>query len=249
VATPNKKSSAGCGCLLVLAGACLIPICTRERHVGGATGSEESSVAYKLLHDDEAPAGVAAQFHLCQEFFAARSDLGTLQHLAPLSDYACGARAAVTTSRGEYECYLKDGAVATIWARRVGGVAAREVVYQNSQVRPCSAVVEENSTRPAKGTLPAYIVLKRINLIQGGQLVEILVKSLRPVSPNAEVARIAKGIAQREAADGQGQEVVVYCSEAAYKANGSERFLKSHPNAMRCLLGTLKDGIFQRYTP
>lgn len=71
-------------------------------------------------------------------------------------------------------------------------------------------------------------------------------KSLRPTSKLEEIERIAKEVALRENATAAGQAVEIYCSDTALQADRSAKYRSAHPNAMRCTLGTLKNGAFQR---
>jgi hypothetical protein len=233
----------GCGAVLLLAvsGICMTGLCSKS-------GDSDKPTTTTASTDDGTvkPSSVtAADSEPCKTFIGAgAAAFGDIQDVERLGDWMCGQRFAVETTKGQYVCYMKSGRVASVYY--MGEPPLGRVEIFRSPDAECSAVTKINAARPADKTVPAYKLVQRMKLIQGGELLTVIVKSLRPNAKVEELERVAKEIAQRENAAGAGQEVEIYCSEQALQADQSAKYSAAHPTATRCILGTLRDGTFHR---
>jgi len=94
--------------------------------------------------------------------------------------------------------------------------------------------------------LPKYQVLDTVDrsALGNGIYADVLVESLSKNDSADKLADIAKRIAEIISAN----ELSLYCSEDAKRANFSESYSKSHPGALeKCALGVLRDNSFQKY--
>ena len=93
---------------------------------------------------------------------------------------------------------------------------------------------------------PAYTVLDRVELFSGeGTHGDVLVTSISPSTPKSELAAIFKGIAEKE----NFAEMALYCTQDAYKANYSDSYARSNPNALKNgYLGSIRGGSIS-YSP
>lgn len=173
----------------------------------------------------------------CRDWFAEHGQYGKVQTVVDLPDYFCGPRRKVVTSLDDYDCYLKDGNVASIRLR--GAVLFRA---PNTE---CSALTTVNETRP-KTDIPAYKVVDKMKKLAGGFDMNVIVEALKPTTSQDELDRIGGEIARREDATGSNDKVYIFCSEEALKADMSATFRKAHPKAGKCALGVFKNGAFHR---
>lgn len=90
--------------------------------------------------------------------------------------------------------------------------------------------------------LPEYKVLFRVRQIHNKRVYgDILVPSLSRKTPINILEHVARAISSQEKLD----DITLYCTEEAYKANNSASFLKAHPNALEeGFLGLLQEEKF-----
>ena len=90
--------------------------------------------------------------------------------------------------------------------------------------------------------LPDYKVLFKVKMMHNNRVYgEVLVPSLSRADPVKSLEQIARKISKWERFD----DIVLYSTEEAYKANMSASFLKAHPNALKKgYLGALREGVF-----
>ncbi len=89
--------------------------------------------------------------------------------------------------------------------------------------------------------LPEYIILDKVKLLNGNIYADILIKSYSKNTPVDERESTVKVISQKENIN----EISLYSTENAKKANFSSSFSKKHPNALKNgYLGSYKNGIF-----
>lgn len=109
------------------------------------------------------------------------------------------------------------------------------LVYDRSRPRESEYIEPELE-------LPDYTILDEVNLLVGGYYGDVLVPSLTPDTQVEELEAVAGQIAQAEGFD----EISLYCTEEAYRANFSASFLEDHPDALKDgFLGHYKDGVFR----
>ena len=90
--------------------------------------------------------------------------------------------------------------------------------------------------------LPDYEVLFRVRQIHNKRIYgDVLVPSLSRTMPVKKREQIARAISEREKLD----DIALYSTRDAYKANMSASFLRSHPDALKQgYLGSLNEGGF-----
>lgn len=99
-----------------------------------------------------------------------------------------------------------------------------------------TACTTENTTSQ-NNNIPTYEILDTVDLINGNKFAEILITSFSKETSQQELETTAKKIAEEINVD----EVDIYCSKEAQKANYSDSFSKEHPNAIEeCYLGNFK---------
>ena len=102
---------------------------------------------------------------------------------------------------------------------------------------------------PKRPELPTYEVIEKIAQINGVTTADILIKSYSRQTPVAERAETAKLIAREEQSD----EVCLFNSRSAQKAQYSDSFMKKNPHDYRMgYLGSYRDGTFtpgEHYCP
>ncbi|MBI4235457.1 hypothetical protein HY604_04110 [Candidatus Peregrinibacteria bacterium] len=99
-----------------------------------------------------------------------------------------------------------------------------------------TACTRENAPSQ-NNNIPAYEILDTVDLINGDKFAEVLITSFSKETSQQELETTAKKIAEEINVD----EVDIYCSREAQKANYSESFSKEHPNAIdECYLGNYK---------
>jgi len=101
---------------------------------------------------------------------------------------------------------------------------------------------KEEVVQPEKQkSLPEYIILDKINLINGNAYADILIESFSRATPVNERETTIKAIAKKENL----QEISLYSTKNAQKATFSSSFAKTHPNALKNgYLGTFEEGNF-----
>jgi hypothetical protein len=100
-----------------------------------------------------------------------------------------------------------------------------------------SSLFEDNGESPAssEASIPEYVVADRV-----GNYGDIVAPSLSLSTPREELATVANAIGVREGLD----ELSLYCSQDAVRANFSQSFLEANPRAYDCVLGSWEDGVF-----
>jgi len=89
--------------------------------------------------------------------------------------------------------------------------------------------------------LPKYSILDEVTLFSGGKYGDILITSFSRKTSLDELKSAAKEIARSEGFD----EISLYSTKEAFKANFSSSYSESHPNALKNgYLGSYKDGVF-----
>jgi len=90
-------------------------------------------------------------------------------------------------------------------------------------------------------SLPEFIILDKIKLINGNTYADILIKSFSRSTPINEREATIKSIAKKENL----QEISLYSTENAQKATFSSSFANTHPNALKNgYLGSFEKGVF-----
>ena len=88
---------------------------------------------------------------------------------------------------------------------------------------------------------PSYEVIDKLTLINGSSMVEVLIASYSRSTPESERAATLLAIAEKENAN----EVYLYNSREAQKAQYSESFMSTNPDKYRMgYLGKIKNGNF-----
>ena len=109
-------------------------------------------------------------------------------------------------------------------------------VFRNGQPIGYSASSVLNEGPPSsEASIPEYVVADRV-----GNYGDIVVPSLSLSAPREELATVANAIGVREGLD----ELSLYCSQDAVRANFSQSFLEANPCAYDCVLGSWEDGVF-----
>ena len=90
--------------------------------------------------------------------------------------------------------------------------------------------------------LPNYEILDKINMMGGGVFADVLIESYSQNTPADSIETSLREISRIIEAD----EIFLYCSKEAQRANYSASFAESHPDASSCFLGTFKNGSFQK---
>jgi hypothetical protein len=107
----------------------------------------------------------------------------------------------------------------------------------------------QKKSTPSQPVLPQYVVIEKMNRLDGVMVADVLIESYSRETPVAERTRAAKGIAEKERFD----QVSVYCKREAQKAQYSVSFQQSHPDALKTgYLGSYEDGSFtpgEKYFP
>lgn len=107
-----------------------------------------------------------------------------------------------------------------------------------------TACTTENAQLYQNNNIPSYEILDTVDLINGNKFAEILITSYSKNTPNIELEKISIEIAKKINVD----EIVIYCSKEAQKANYSESYANEHPTAIEeCVLGKFKDYSFTKY--
>lgn len=187
--------------------------------------SPADSTPPEATPDNEDPARAA------QRWMKSRSlDPGSISGLQRLAPWACGGRAGADVDGVYHVFYVRDSAVVSVY--RFPERGDRELVWrgQNSE---CSALDDRARTVSATADLPRYTVLSVMRRAGRYKQGDILVKSMSPKTPKTRREQVLRAIMKKENLD----EANLYCSKAAYKADMSERFQKTHPHAMDCSLG------------
>lgn len=104
----------------------------------------------------------------------------------------------------------------------------------------CAVIAFSSCSSPAVD-LPEYKVLDVVDQMVGGKYADILVPSFSRETPLVELKLFAKELAKIKGFD----EMSIYCTEEAYKANFSASFSEEHPGALEeGYLGMYRDGTF-----
>jgi len=174
-------------------------------------------------------------------FLAEHPEFGTPGNVEESADWAEGKRQIIAFGSGKFfEFYERHGKIITVWET---GRGRERVLVWGKPFEPEKFTPEQ---KPASGGLPAYKVLsvvqqKRAGAPRGPKYGEALITSLSRKTPVAERERVARGIAAAEGFD----QLYIYSTEDAKKANSSASFADAHPNAMRQgYLGSLSEGKF-----
>ena len=98
------------------------------------------------------------------------------------------------------------------------------------------------SKKELNQNLPDYKVLFKVKMMHNKRVYgDVLIPSLSRANPIKGLEQIARKISKQEELD----DVVMYSTEDAYKANESAAFLKAHPNALKKgYLGVFREGVF-----
>jgi hypothetical protein len=170
-------------------------------------------------------------------FLEEHTEFGRAVASETVPDWAKGKRQRVRFDSGRSLLfYTKDNAVITVCEDQagVGRVKVWGEYYQAVDPTPVA--------RESEAGLPAYTILfANEKLSGGGRFGDALVPSLSRATPVAERERVTRQIAAKEKIN----ELSVYSSEKAYKANVSASYAASNPDAMhQGFLGVLQDGKF-----
>ncbi len=173
-------------------------------------------------------------------FFSDHPEFGQAEAIEELSDWADGPRRRVFTIDGSavsYEVYLRGAEVVTVWAERDNGERALEWGSTGTLSRVDDTRVSVGAD--AEGSLPAYTILGRTELLVGGRHGDVLIPSMSRTDPDRE--RVFRAISTREDLT----QATFYSTEDAYRANGSAAFLAENPEALQVgFLGSLTEGEF-----
>lgn len=130
--------------------------------------------------------------------------------------------------------YEMNGRITTVWDRSAGGDG--ELLWGKPYERPAFVPVESKAT----SDLPAYKLADVVNQRVGGRIGEVIIPSLSRTSPAQRREAVARAIAEKEGL----QEVVLYATEEAMRADSSASYAEQHPGAMKGYLGSLRGGKF-----
>lgn len=170
-------------------------------------------------------------------FLKEHTDFGRAVASETMPDWANGKRQRVNLDLGRsLVFYTKDGAVITVYENQTGDGQVK-VWGEYDQLVDVAPV-----GRAAGTSLPAYTILFADEKYGGGgRFGDVWVPSLSRETSVAERERVIREIAAKEGIN----DLSIYSTEDAYKANVSESFAASHPNAMRQgFLGMLRDDEF-----
>ena len=117
--------------------------------------------------------------------------------------------------------------------------------YEWTKAKGLSTSYDTRVPTPPKRSdpaLPKYEVLSRFKLMQNGRVYgDVLVPSLSRTTPADRREKLARAICKHERLD----DIDLYSTKEAQKANLSASYAESHPDALReGFLGSLKDGTF-----
>lgn len=93
-----------------------------------------------------------------------------------------------------------------------------------------------------KPSLPEYELLDKVNLINGQTFADVLIESYSQDTPSDSIQEALIYIAQELDVD----EIFLVCSKDAQKANYSASFAEKHPEATDCVIGSFKNGKFEK---
>lgn len=171
-------------------------------------------------------------------FLEEHPELGDLRSMEPEKDWRRGQRRQVELSTGRYLVYFFEGRVVTVQRHLPDG--GREDVHREEL--PGIPPPAQEGAREASVEVPEYEILNSFELLTGDVIGEVLIASFSRETPAQTRANVAAAIAKREKLD----EVTLYCSRDAQRANMSASFAEEHPDALgTCYLGSWEDGEFQ----
>ena len=155
------------------------------------------------------------------DFVKIHTTYGAVQFTSAKPDWAEGKRSKVVTDKGNYLFYLsKTNEVVGVWQENEDGTKTQ--LFKKESTEFINQINEDRN-------LPQYKILSQVDLFSGeGKFGEILVLSYSTNTPKEEIESTLRQIMEKKGF----ASAMIYCTEAAYKANSSESFSKSHPNAL-----------------
>ncbi|MGE0077349.1 MAG: hypothetical protein AB7S48_05770 [Bacteroidales bacterium] len=166
-----------------------------------------------------------------KDFMKNQSEYGELYGVSEKPDWEEGKRYEAITEKGIYLFYLTyNNEVVGVW--RIDENGSRTQLFKKENQNIISETTESIE-------VPEYKILFKVQLMSGkGQFGEVLITSYSKSTPKEEREKTLRKIMEKEGF----VSATLYSTEDAYKANSSESFSKSHPNALKNgLLGQVNE--------
>lgn len=171
-----------------------------------------------------------------KEFVKQHPEYGNFNFSTEMPDWSSGKRLQIQTDNGEYLFYLIDKEVVGVDKYLENGQRGKIFKKEISQPQNVAAASIDEE-------IPEYIILFQVELMSGsGKFGEILISSYSKETPKELRESTLRKILLKEGFSS----AMLYSTEEAYKANSSESFSKTHPDAMKKgYLGQINEkGIF-----
>jgi RNA polymerase subunit RPABC4/transcription elongation factor Spt4 len=186
------------------------------------TSTEEAS--YEETEANEEASKSAGITSAIMRFINSDAQYGVVEKIKNMSNWAYGERREVITDTGSYLFNMKDNDVVGVWKYHING--SREQIFS----KDVTSNVEENIERDKTDDLPRYTILfKNTKIGTSEYFADVLIPSFTKTTSKEKRELAFKKIMEKE----NFLQASFYNKEEAYKANMSESFLKSHPNALK----------------